>query len=85
MSRIAEEAERRLRDRRREMLLDSFDESEQQDLRELDAALGRIASGEFGRCERCGGAIGTQRLRALPEARYCIAGAGKPAPLAVQG
>jgi DnaK suppressor protein len=117
MSRIAEEAERRLRDRRREMLrliadvecetwqdgprpahpsdratereppavLHSFEETVQHNLRELDAALGRIASGEFGKCESCGGAIGTQRLRALPEARYCIACAGRPAPLAAQG
>src|ERR1700686_1644306 len=112
MSRIAEEAERRLRDRRREMggllgdvecetgpegpwrahpsdratereppaVLYSFEESARQNLRELDAALGRIASGEFGKCESCGGAIGTQGLRALPEVRFCIACAGHPAP-----
>ena len=36
------------------------------------AALERIADGTFGRCETCGGAIGRQRLLALPAARFCI-------------
>jgi len=43
-----------------------------QELAETDAALDRIAQGRFGRCEECGGAIGRQRLLALPAARFCI-------------
>jgi RNA polymerase-binding transcription factor DksA len=41
------------------------------ELGEIDAALARIQDGSYGTCERCGGAIGRQRLLALPEVRYC--------------
>ena len=43
------------------------------DLMETEAALQRIEKGTYGRCESCGGAIGRQRLLALPATRYCIA------------
>ena len=42
------------------------------ELGELDAAIARIDAGTWGRCERCEGAIGRDRLAALPEARTCI-------------
>jgi DnaK suppressor protein len=42
------------------------------ELEETDAAIERIDRGRFGRCETCGGAIGRQRLLALPAARFCI-------------
>ncbi len=41
-------------------------------LRNVEAALERIATGEFGRCAACGGAIGLKRLQALPWANKCI-------------
>ncbi|WP_242593695.1 TraR/DksA family transcriptional regulator [Corallococcus exiguus] len=43
------------------------------ELEEVEAALERIEQGRFGCCERCGGAIGRQRLLAVPEARCCLA------------
>ncbi|NRD42995.1 TraR/DksA family transcriptional regulator [Corallococcus exiguus] len=43
------------------------------ELEEVEAALERIEQGRFGCCERCGGAIGRQRLLAVPEARCCQA------------
>jgi DnaK suppressor protein len=43
------------------------------DVLETQAALERIARGTYGRCESCSGAIGRQRLLALPATRYCIA------------
>ncbi|CAM3963613.1 hypothetical protein HRD49_13075 [Corallococcus exiguus] len=43
------------------------------ELAEVEAALERIEQGRFGGCERCGGAIGRQRLLAVPEARCCQA------------
>jgi DnaK suppressor protein len=46
------------------------------ELAEIDAALGRIQDGHYGRCIACGGPIGLQRLRAIPEARYCMACSG---------
>jgi RNA polymerase-binding transcription factor DksA len=43
------------------------------ELEEVEAALERIEQGRFGSCEQCGGAIGRQRLLAVPEARRCLA------------
>ena len=55
-------------------------ESVRQELREIDAALGRIADGRYGSCLACGGPLGRQRLRALPEARYGLSCSGHPSP-----
>jgi DnaK suppressor protein len=44
---------------------------ERREVEEIDAALERIASGDWGRCELCSGAIGRSRLRAMPETRRC--------------
>jgi DnaK suppressor protein len=44
----------------------------ERELSETDAALGRLERDQYGRCEVCGGAIGRQRLLALPLARYCL-------------
>jgi DnaK suppressor protein len=41
-------------------------------LAEIDAALARIATGTYGTCETCGGAIAEARLEALPYALQCI-------------
>jgi RNA polymerase-binding transcription factor len=41
-------------------------------VRELDAALARIADGSYGSCADCGGDIGLERLRAYPTAVRCI-------------
>ncbi len=47
------------------------------ELADIDAALARIAEGRYGTCQSCGGPMGLQRLRALPEARYCVACSGQ--------
>jgi DnaK suppressor protein len=47
-------------------------DNEQRELAEIDAALERIARGQYGRCEACEAPIGRQRLRAIPEACFCI-------------
>jgi DnaK suppressor protein len=49
----------------------SLTAEEQREVGDIDAALGRIAQGCYGHCESCGGAVGRQRLRAIPEARRC--------------
>ncbi len=46
------------------------------ELLEIDAALARIADGTYGICEACGGAIGRDRLRALPAVRRCVGCSG---------
>ena len=49
----------------------------------LDAAAARREDGSFGRCEVCGGAIGEERLAALPATVRCVAcvSAGARPPL----
>ena len=44
-------------------------EREQRDLQEIEAALARVASGDYGWCERTGEPIGIPRLLAWPAAR----------------
>ena len=68
----AVEAQQMLLQRRR-TLARAADGLPERVLAEIDAALGRIAEGTFGSCVRCGGAIGHQRLRAVPETPYCMA------------
>lgn len=41
-------------------------------LRRVEAALERIATGEFGVCDVCGESISVKRLQALPSANRCI-------------
>jgi DnaK suppressor protein len=43
-----------------------------EELREIDAALVRIAEGSYGVCESCGGEIDERRLEAQPIAARCI-------------
>jgi hypothetical protein len=50
----------------------------QHELVEIDAALARIEDGTYGTCEICGGAIGRDRLRALPEVRRCVSCSSRP-------
>ena len=45
---------------------------QEQELREIDAALAKIASGEYGICVMCEDEIGFQRLKVKPHAIYCI-------------
>ncbi len=47
--------------------------AEREELAEIDAALARIELGTYGHCEVCSGAIGRQRLLAVPLARRCLA------------
>lgn len=58
--------------------------SETHTLREVGAAMTRIAAGVFGRCEACGRLIPPARLRAVPYARHCI-GCAREAEQAARG
>jgi RNA polymerase-binding transcription factor DksA len=46
-------------------------------LREVDAALDRVAAGTYGTCEQCGRPIPEGRLEARPVARTCVACAAR--------
>lgn len=54
-------------------VLDELSERELQELAEIDAALQRLRDDAYGKCQSCGAAIGRLRLRAIPEARKCLA------------
>jgi RNA polymerase-binding protein DksA len=62
-------------------LLQGLAERERLELVDIQAALDRLQQGRYGRCERCGNAIGRQRLAAIPEARLCM-GCSEPRALA---
>jgi|SRR5262245_50971622 RNA polymerase-binding transcription factor DksA len=51
--------------------------NEEQMLKEIAAALGRIELGTFGSCEVCRKPIPKERLEALPYARHCVDCASK--------
>src|SRR3990172_8610868 len=41
-------------------------------LREVESALDRLNSGEYGACANCGTSISSKRLQAVPWATYCV-------------
>ena len=49
----------------------------EQQLKEVNEALGRIAQGTYGTCENCKKEIAQERLVVSPEARLCLDCAGK--------
>lgn len=51
--------------------IDQLDEQSRALLDAIDGALRRIRSSNYGRCQRCGGAIPYERLRALPWTTAC--------------
>ncbi|HEX7128179.1 MAG TPA: TraR/DksA family transcriptional regulator [Thermodesulfobacteriota bacterium] len=53
-------------------LLSRLDLRARHELEEIEAALRRLAAGEYGRCELCGEAIAPARLEALPTTRLCL-------------
>ncbi len=55
----------------RAQLLAVLDATRQR-LADIDAALTRLDGGVYGTCERCGAAVGAERLAALPATRRCI-------------
>ena len=51
---------------------EGLEEGAARQLEQIDAALGRIEDGSYGRCQICGKPIGEERLRARPWATLCI-------------
>jgi len=52
-------------------VLERMGTSGQQEIRQIEAALGRIASGDYGFCAKCGAEIGEERLDVLPFTPFC--------------
>ena len=57
------------RDREINLLLGDRDRKK---LQQVDDALSRLESGEYGECEECGGEIAPGRLEAMPFTRLCV-------------
>jgi DnaK suppressor protein len=55
----------------RDVLL-NLSEGQRQKIRDIDAALDRLAQGEYGICVRCGDDIAERRMEVRPFSRYCI-------------
>ena len=50
----------------------ALDVEAREELADIEKALQRMASGEYGQCLRCGDDIPPARLAAAPEAAFCI-------------
>jgi DnaK suppressor protein len=55
------------------LIYSSLTVKEQEKLSEINEALNRLNEGIFGKCVVCGKPIDEKRLRAIPEAKMCIA------------
>lgn len=81
LSRIEEEAQRLLLQRKTALTRSpgaapSRLPERRDEMAAIEEALGRIAEGRYGTCMDCGGPLGLQRIRAIPEARYCLTCSG---------
>ncbi len=47
-------------------------QGERERLFALDEAIKRVDEGTYGKCDSCEGYISRQRLKAMPQAKYCI-------------
>ena len=58
-------------ERENDEVIEGLGLSGQTELRQIEAALGRIASGEYGYCAKCGKEIMDARLQIVPHAALC--------------
>jgi DnaK suppressor protein len=68
---VGDEADAATQSSERELLFELSD-NERQQLDAIEAALRKIDQGRYGLCESCQKKIAALRLRAVPQARYCI-------------
>ncbi len=52
-------------------VLERLGQGGQAEIRMIEAALGRIAEGDYGSCVKCGADIGEARLDAIPYTPFC--------------
>ena len=68
---VGDEADAATQSAERELMFELSD-NERQSLDAIEAALRKINSGTYGVCESCRQKIAAPRLKAIPQARYCI-------------
>lgn len=68
---VGDEADVATQSAERELLFELSD-NERQMLDAIEAALRKINTGRYGICESCGKKIPRERLKVMPQARYCV-------------
>lgn len=63
--------EDRSSERQGDQVLESLGQAELSELRRIDAALVRVAAGEYGTCQKCGDPVSDERLELLPDTPFC--------------
>lgn len=58
-------------EREEDEVLEGIGVSGQHEIRQINAALGRIEAGDYGFCAKCGIAIAEERLDVLPQTPFC--------------
>ncbi len=58
-------------EREADEVLEDLGQAGQLEIRQIEAALARIAEGEYGVCTKCGAEIGDERLNLLPHTPFC--------------
>lgn len=69
---LSSDSEERATDLENQDALEGIENSEIQEIRQIQEALKRIAEGTYGVCAKCGEDIDPKRLKALPTAIRCI-------------
>ena len=69
---VESEREERGQEENMVRLLARLDDRGKAEIEEIDRAFGRIANGDYGRCETCGTPIPLAHLEALPASATCL-------------
>ncbi len=65
--------EDRATERQSDEVLEALGSQDLNELRQIDAALDRLAAGTYGECAKCGEDIAPERLKAVPATPLCAA------------
>ena len=68
---VAQDEEDAASERQEDEVLTALGQSDQNEIRSIDAALGRIEAGEYGECTQCDKKIAEKRLELLPDTPFC--------------
>jgi DnaK suppressor protein len=69
---LSADSEERATDLENQEALETIENSEKHEIRQIQEALNKISEGSYGICAECGADIDPKRLRALPTATRCI-------------
>lgn len=78
------DSEERASGRENDEVLERLDESDREEIRQLQEALARVDAGTYGLCTICRKNLAPERLAALPYARTCITCAREPCAVGSQ-